>query len=1392
MERADLFKAVDDHLARLDATLQAPASARYGAFHAAAAVLHTFDEGLQPAPVPGPAETLDDVLGNSTAMQVGAGEWRYELDADVRRAVLRQLGNRAAMISARAANRDVRSDAVQEALDAWIGGTARPIAEQSERELAASFEVAGWLHGIMEGVPDQATLRAALDRIYLLAPFEGLVKKNFAGRKDELTVLKEYVGVLPGTAWSWLRQRAAEVVSWHEKPPLVIHGPGGIGKSTLVGKFVLEHAEIEDDKRFPFVYLDFDRADLLAAEPLTILLEAVRQIGIQWPSLRSECDALRRRWTQQIVRAQQRPSNDVGGNAQQVPSVVADWAMFLGDFERFMARPEIAGRPVLLVLDTFEEVQSRSQAVVERITHFLEDLQRAVPRLRTVFSGRAALDDPAAAQSLPRAQSMPLSQLDPESAASILRLEGMPEPLASKTASWVGGHPLVLQLACELLQRLQQQHGNETGLALFEADAARAQLESGGAQRFLYTRILDHIRNADARVADIAHPGLVLRRLTPELILNVLAQPCGVQVADLADAEQLLNSLSSEVALVTSIGPREVRHRSDLRKLMLKAMTADPETQPVIRRIHELAVGYYEKEHERTHAPSDRAEELYHRLALDQPTETLDARWLDVVQPLLFTVLDELPASARAWLSARLRVELDPEARAAASTEVWERDAERRVQELLVFNQPERALEVMRERDARTPASPLFVLEARALEASGQPDAALDIVDAAIDQTFRAGADAVRFDVLLVGAEIDRRRGNLAECTRRLELAEVLAAQRGDALSQLRAAGARLALFDAEPSSESTSAREVVATTAAQRIDRLTDRELMLAPESARLVAAELVHTNLPVVRRVVRVVGLGTIDLTRLNDLARALERWDAELAAAQPDGSRAINTVALQKVLEQSYSHEQLESLFRRARRRSRAEIPSESIPKESTAPAQTVIALFDHAGALPQLVEAMEQDRPGVAAAAFRSAGPVGRLFDLQNAPDGTIASLILEAPSLAPAALDRVLEQLPPPPPVRAALAAVLRPTEETDEAHAPATQSANIELTTTTRLNLEEALLQAFPSYTRLRVMLYVGVGINLESIASAGKPLGQVVTDLMQWAIAAGRVAEVMSAAGRANPTNPRLRAAMADLGLTPELEAATPGALDRVRAYTSGSAAPSIDPATWRQHLAELEGLVCLVSVASGDAPPVLGSGFLVAPDVVLTSRVLVGNGSRAPITGWCLFDHREVAGNVVDAGTRCPLATTAIVDEDESGEYALLKLIRAIGLEPTGATRALPGTRARGWLVLPFEPSPQEDLVAVLHATATGRLKGALGHDARLRGASLEYRVTSEPAASGAPVFDLQFRLVAIHQGRGASWLWNVKRGTSIAHVVERLRAKRVFDTLPRDVPSRDDLAL
>ena len=82
--------------------------------------------------------------------------------------------------------------------------------------------------------------------------FHELVGEHFAGRQRELDTLANYVEVLAaGSAVEQARRTLRSVFSIVEEPPLFVYGPGGIGKSTLVAKFVLDHVHQPGVARFP-------------------------------------------------------------------------------------------------------------------------------------------------------------------------------------------------------------------------------------------------------------------------------------------------------------------------------------------------------------------------------------------------------------------------------------------------------------------------------------------------------------------------------------------------------------------------------------------------------------------------------------------------------------------------------------------------------------------------------------------------------------------------------------------------------------------------------------------------------------------------------------------------------------------------------------------------------------------------------------------------------------------------------------------------------------------------------------------------------------------------------------------------------------------------------------
>ncbi len=152
-----------------------------------------------------------------------------------------------------------------------------------------------------------------------------------------------------------------------------------------------DNAVKPEDDRFPWAYLDFDRTILDPEEPLTLVIEAVRQLAVQYPEraeyIRQFQDYLRSVLERSARRAQEmnRPATKQAfvGKALEVES----WNRYLPDFASLLY--SLAGdRPFMLALDTFEEVQYRSSRVVRRLFDFLRALQEKAPQARPILAGR--------------------------------------------------------------------------------------------------------------------------------------------------------------------------------------------------------------------------------------------------------------------------------------------------------------------------------------------------------------------------------------------------------------------------------------------------------------------------------------------------------------------------------------------------------------------------------------------------------------------------------------------------------------------------------------------------------------------------------------------------------------------------------------------------------------------------------------------------------------------------------------------------------------------------------------------------------------------------------------------------------------------------------------------
>ena len=748
------------------------------AFREAAAVLSSFNPvTLRPVGEADPDSlAISYILPDSERVVLEDGSDGWSLTELIRRRTLERLGTREAMANALAANPDRPDDPSQHALAALIEGESPELEGASPGELSGLLTAVEWLEGILPDLPSRTELRRKAGMMRFLAPLRRLVGNCFQGRESVLSELRDYVGVLPGKGFVSFVRRARR--SLFDTPPMMIWGPGGVGKSTVIAKFVLDHAAVEPENRFPFVYLNFDRNALLAEEPLTLLREAARQIGLQYPETSRLVDELES-WISDALASR-------GGAVTEVS--MNEWGRYLERFGRLVEKAEPEERPLLFVLDTFEEVQYQGDERVDIVWNFVDQLQREIPHAAVVFAGRSELGKSH------ETDSVKLGAFDQEAATALL--EGLVaqaeiDPLGADEIETllevVGTMPLSLQLAVGLLAKDRDVERSLRGVEgrryfVLRAKAAKVQGQ-------LYGRVLEHIH--DPEVRKLAYPGLILRRITPEIIEEVLAGPCEVAVENRAHAERLFGELAREAALVEVAPDGALEHRRDVRRLMLGDL--QDQVPEKVEEIHRSAAGYYE-----ARSATDahmRAEELYHRACLGADEKEIEGRWLAGVEPFLRTSLEELPPPAQLALSRLMGITPDSELLAQADLGSWEAVASKAARRQLGSGDPEGALETLAARPDRSEGSTLYALEAEALRTLDRADEAIEVAQRGIDSAEGAGALREASELLLILTLSYEANGDLGKAQEQAARAAEVAASANDTSTELRAkvAGLRLA-----------------------------------------------------------------------------------------------------------------------------------------------------------------------------------------------------------------------------------------------------------------------------------------------------------------------------------------------------------------------------------------------------------------------------------------------------------------------------------------------------------------------------------------------------------------------------------------------------------------------
>jgi hypothetical protein len=307
--------------------------------------------------------------------------------------------------------------------------------------------------------------------------------------------------------------------------------------------------------------------------------------------------------------------------------------------------------------------------------------------------------------------------------------------------------------------------------------------------------------------------------------------------------------------------------------------------------------------------------------------------------------------------------------------------------------------------------------------------------------------------------------------------------------------------------------------------------------------------------------------------------------------------------------------------------------------------------------------------------------------------------------------------------------------------------------------LHRALISAFTYDDLYWILDKLGVRLNL--LVRPGGPFSTAVFELIQLADRAGWTNDLVRAAYEARPDNPGLAEAyqLLNLGAKVELSATATPLSVRPEGESSGKpevafaqdvvAKSHLDLGVWRSSLVEAQPRVCRVEVGGG----VFGTGFLVGPDIVLTCRYVVEDvikRKRKSGDVRCRFDfHPSLQGVVVRTKRTGWLVAKSDLDDLD---YVLLRLERAVDEDLS------PHRTKRGWFSLPtssVDVAPGTS-VQLLHYGTGGALRltvdtdGVIGlsEDAR----RLQYRVKTEPGSGGAPLFDSQWQLLAIHESAKA----------------------------------------
>ena len=251
----------------------------------------------------------------------------------------------------------------------------------------------------------------------------------------------------------------------------------------------------------------------------------------------------------------------------------------------------------------------------------------------------------------------------------------------------------------------------------------------------------------------------------------------------------------------------------------------------------------------------------------------------------------------------------------------------------------------------------------------------------------------------------------------------------------------------------------------------------------------------------------------------------------------------------------------------------------------------------------------------------------------------------------------------------------------------------------------------------------------------------------------------------------------------------------------------PLFDPNLLISKILEKKRCICRIELQT-DNSTVFGTGFLIAPDLVLTNYHVLQDMMKSPEqvrNASCKFDYELVAGDQqsMNSGTNILFSPNSILaysshsESDEIGshdinelpwpmdklDYAVIRLDREMGKEsvPYLLSSENNQTIERGWIkaTQSADPVTYRHIIIMQHPNAQP-VKIAFGFDKFQASSSnktrIRYRVNTMAGSSGAPCFDHNFNWIALHNMGDPQWNPSYNQGVSAFSIIDDLKSKGI----------------